>query len=121
MHAGSRFVSADAFLTHFFSTMTSFQGIKALVREWDEPACAVIKHANPCGAAVADDPLEAYERAVACDPRSAFGGIVALNRPLTADVARAMAVPERFLEVVIAPGIDEDAADGDSTAPTSPY
>jgi phosphoribosylaminoimidazolecarboxamide formyltransferase/IMP cyclohydrolase len=91
----------------------------ALVREWDTPACAVIKHANPCGAALGGDPLEAYERAVACDPRSAFGGIVALNRPLTAEVARAMAVPERFLEVVIAPGIDRDAA-AVFTAPGAP-
>lgn len=77
-----------------------------LVREFSEPACVVIKHANPCGAALAGTPLEAYERAVACDPRSAFGGIVALNRPLTIDVAKAMAVPERFLEVVIAPGVE---------------
>jgi phosphoribosylaminoimidazolecarboxamide formyltransferase/IMP cyclohydrolase len=80
-----------------------------MVREFEEPACMVIKHANPCGAALAATPLEAYERAVACDPRSAFGGIVALNRPLTAEIARAMAVPDRFLEVVIAPGVDADA------------
>ncbi|MCB9825004.1 MAG: bifunctional phosphoribosylaminoimidazolecarboxamide formyltransferase/IMP cyclohydrolase [Planctomycetes bacterium] len=91
----------------------------ALVREFDEPACAVIKHANPCGTAVGTNPLDAYERAVACDPRSAFGGIVALNRPLTADVAKAMAVPERFLEVVIAPGIEAEAA-ACFTAPGAP-
>ena len=82
-----------------------------MVREFEEPACMVIKHANPCGAAVADTPLEAYEAAVACDPRSAFGGIVALNRPLSVEIARAMAVPDRFLEVVIAPGVEAGAMD----------
>ncbi len=82
----------------------------ALVREWSEPACVVVKHANPCGVALGASALEAWERALACDPRSAFGGVVALNRPLTPDVARAMAVPERFLEVLVAPGIRDDAA-----------
>ncbi len=80
-----------------------------LVREFEEPACVVVKHANPCGVAVREDVAAAYEAALACDPRSAFGGIVALNRPLTADLARRMAVPERFLEVLIAPGIDAEA------------
>ena len=83
----------------------------ALVREFEEPACVVIKHANPCGAAIADTPLEAWERAVACDPRSAFGGIVAFNRPLTVEMAQIMAIPERFLEVLIAPGIEDGALD----------
>ncbi len=83
----------------------------ALVREFEQPACVVIKHANPCGAAIADTPLAAWERAVACDPRSAFGGIVAFNRPLTVEMAKAMAVPERFLEVLIAPVIEEGALD----------
>ena len=78
----------------------------ALVREFDQPACVVIKHANPCGAAIADTLDAAYERAVACDPRSAFGGIVAFNRPLTLEVARAMAVKARFFEVAIAPGVE---------------
>jgi phosphoribosylaminoimidazolecarboxamide formyltransferase/IMP cyclohydrolase len=81
----------------------------ALVREFEEPACVVVKHNNPCGVALAGDLSEAFARAVACDPRSAFGGVVALNRPLTEAVARRMADPERFLEVVVAPGV-EDAA-----------
>ena len=55
-----------------------------LVAEFADPAVAIIKHANPCGVAVADRPAEAYRRAFACDPLSAFGGIVALNRPWTA-------------------------------------
>ncbi len=92
-----------------FNNYGDVESAWALVREFDDPTCVVIKHANPCGAATAATPLDAYERAVACDPRSAFGGIVALNRPLTVDVAKAMAVKERFLEVVIAPGVDDDA------------
>jgi phosphoribosylaminoimidazolecarboxamide formyltransferase/IMP cyclohydrolase len=78
-----------------------------LVREFEQPACVVIKHANPCGAATAGSLADAYARAVACDPRSAFGGIVALNRPLTVGIARAMAVRERFFEVAIAPGVED--------------
>ena len=55
-----------------------------LVHRFDEPACVIVKHANPCGVAIADDIATAYERANACDPVSAFGGIVAVNRPLSA-------------------------------------
>src|SRR3984893_6294903 len=60
-------------------------------------ACAIIKHANPCGVAEAATLLDAYRKALACDPASAFGGIVALNRPLDADAARA--ITEIFTEV----------------------
>ena len=73
----------------------------------DDPAAAVIKHANPCGAAVADDIAEAYRRAHECDPVSAFGGIVAVNRPVTAEMAEAMA--DVFTEVLIAPECHEAA------------
>lgn len=73
----------------------------------DDPAAAVIKHANPCGAAVADDIATAYRRAHECDPVSAFGGIVAVNRPVTAEMAEAMA--DVFTEVLIAPQYDEAA------------
>ena len=69
------------------------------------PACAIIKHANPCGVAVADDLATAYQRALECDERSAFGGIVALNRPIdAATVERMVAGPQA--DVVIAPGYD---------------
>jgi phosphoribosylaminoimidazolecarboxamide formyltransferase/IMP cyclohydrolase len=81
-----------------------------LVAEFDPkagPACAIIKHANPCGVATGASVLEAYERALACDPTSAFGGIVALNTRL--DAAAAAKVLEIFTEVVIAPEADEDA------------
>jgi phosphoribosylaminoimidazolecarboxamide formyltransferase/IMP cyclohydrolase len=76
---------------------------------WDfaEPAAAIIKHANPCGMAVGDTLLQAYRAAVETDPVSAFGGVVAVNRPVTRDVAEAMA--EIFLEVVIAPGFEAGA------------
>ena len=78
-----------------------------LVAEFSEPAIAVIKHANPCGAATNSDIVAAYRAAVACDPVSAFGGIVASNRPL--DAAAAEAITEIFTEVVIAPDADAGA------------
>ncbi|MCC5951737.1 MAG: bifunctional phosphoribosylaminoimidazolecarboxamide formyltransferase/IMP cyclohydrolase [Acidimicrobiia bacterium] len=73
----------------------------------DDPAAVVIKHANPCGVAVGATIDEAYQRAHACDPVSAFGGIVAVNRPVTSDMAAALF--EVFTEVLIAPGFDDDA------------
>ena len=80
----------------------------ALVAEFAEPAVAVIKHANPCGVAVAIDLASAYAKALACDPVSAFGGIVAVNRPLDGEAAEAMA--KLFLEVLIAPSLSNEAA-----------
>jgi phosphoribosylaminoimidazolecarboxamide formyltransferase/IMP cyclohydrolase len=79
------------------------------VRSFDEPACVIIKHANPCGVAVGTDPAEAYAKAFKTDPTSAFGGIIAFNRPV--DAAAAQAVAKQFVEVVIAPAFD-DAARG---------
>ncbi len=70
-------------------------------------ACAIIKHANPCGVAEGESLVDAYRKALACDPVSAFGGIVALNRPLDADAARA--ITEIFTEVIIAPDASDDA------------
>jgi phosphoribosylaminoimidazolecarboxamide formyltransferase/IMP cyclohydrolase len=81
-----------------------------LIAEFDPkaaPACAIIKHANPCGVATGATLAEAYDRALACDPVSAFGGIVALNTRLDAETAAK--VLEVFTEVVIAPDADEDA------------
>jgi phosphoribosylaminoimidazolecarboxamide formyltransferase/IMP cyclohydrolase len=85
----------------------------SLVHRFDEPAAAVIKHANPCGLAVADDITTAYVRAHECDPLSAFGGIVALNRPMT--TAAAEALVNVFTEVVIAPSFEPGALDVLST------
>ncbi|MGN6364570.1 bifunctional phosphoribosylaminoimidazolecarboxamide formyltransferase/IMP cyclohydrolase [Asticcacaulis taihuensis] len=78
-----------------------------LVAEFDKPACVIVKHANPCGVATGDDLITAYRRALECDPVSAFGGIVALNRKL--DKATAEKIVEIFTEVVVAPEVDEDA------------
>ena len=75
------------------------------VKVFDEPACVIVKHANPCGVAVAADPGTAYDLAFATDPTSAFGGIIAFNRPL--DAATLESILERqFVEVIIAPAVD---------------
>lgn len=79
-----------------------------LVSEFaEQPAIAIIKHANPCGVAIGGDLLTAWQRALACDPVSAFGGIIACNRPL--DAATATAIAAIFSEVIIAPAIDDAA------------
>ncbi len=78
-----------------------------LVAEFREPACAIVKHANPCGAATAKTLSEAWERALACDPISAYGGVVAFNRALDADTAREIA--KLFTEVIIAPEVTDAA------------
>jgi phosphoribosylaminoimidazolecarboxamide formyltransferase/IMP cyclohydrolase len=80
-----------------------------LVHRFAEPAVVIVKHANPCGVAVHDDISEAYVRANACDPVSAFGGIVAVNRPVPLALAEALAPV--FTEVVVAPSFDDDALD----------
>ena len=77
------------------------------VKTFTEPACVIVKHANPCGAAVAVAPLDAYRAALATDPTSAFGGIIAFNRAV--DGATVDAVAAQFLEVLIAPAYTDDA------------
>ncbi|MAW27947.1 MAG: bifunctional phosphoribosylaminoimidazolecarboxamide formyltransferase/inosine monophosphate cyclohydrolase [Gammaproteobacteria bacterium] len=77
------------------------------VAAFDDPACAIIKHANPCGVAVAETIHEAYRRAFATDPTSAFGGIIAVNRIL--DKKSAAAIAEQFVEVIVAPDVDDVA------------
>jgi len=76
-------------------------------RTFDVPACVIIKHANPCGVAIADSPLAAYRNAFLTDPTSAFGGIIAFNRQV--DAATAEAVAKQFVEVVIAPSYAQEA------------
>lgn len=78
-----------------------------LVSEFDGPSVAIIKHANPCGVATADSLPRAYELALRCDPVSAFGGIIALNRPLDAETATL--IVRIFSEVIIAPSVDDEA------------
>jgi phosphoribosylaminoimidazolecarboxamide formyltransferase/IMP cyclohydrolase len=77
------------------------------VQRFDEPAVVIVKHANPCGVALAGDITDAYVAANACDPTSAFGGIVAANRPVPAALAEALAPV--FTEVVVAPAFDDNA------------
>jgi phosphoribosylaminoimidazolecarboxamide formyltransferase/IMP cyclohydrolase len=79
------------------------------VKEFDEPACVIVKHANPCGVSIGENILAAYEGAYRTDPTSAFGGIIAFNRELDADTAEAI-VSRQFVEVIIAPSISDAAA-----------
>jgi phosphoribosylaminoimidazolecarboxamide formyltransferase/IMP cyclohydrolase len=78
------------------------------VRQFDKPACVIVKHANPCGVAVANDILEAYGKAFKTDPTSAFGGIIAFNRPLDARTA-GLIIDRQFVEVIVAPTVAPDA------------
>ncbi len=81
--------------------------VRAAYDQGDQPTVAVIKHANPCGIAVGSDVAQAHQRAHACDPVSAYGGVVATNRPVTAEMSRALA--DIFTEVIAAPDFDDDA------------
>jgi len=80
------------------------------VKQFENPACVIVKHANPCGVAVAGDIMDAYDKAFKTDPTSAFGGIIAFNRPLDAKTASAI-IDRQFVEVIVAPSIDADAAE----------
>jgi phosphoribosylaminoimidazolecarboxamide formyltransferase/IMP cyclohydrolase len=80
----------------------------ACVRVFDEPACVIVKHANPCGVAIGTDLRSAYERAFATDPTSAFGGIIAFNRAIDGALLEAI-IERQFVEVVVAPQVDESA------------
>ena len=91
-----------------FNNVADTDAALECVRAFGEPACVIVKHANPCGVAVAEDVLAAYEAAFATDPTSAFGGIIAFNRPVSVDVAQGI-VDRQFVEVVIAPEIDDAA------------
>jgi len=86
------------------------------VKTFEQPACVIVKHANPCGVAIADDIQIAYERAFQTDPTSAFGGIIAFNRPLDAKTAK-LIVDRQFVEVIIAPEISSGAIDVVATKP----
>src|SRR5690348_3964385 len=92
-----------------YNNYTDTDAAFELAAEFTDPAIAIIKHANPCGAAIGANLQEAWQKALACDPVSAFGGIVAVNRPL--DAATAAAIAEIFVEVIIAPAIEPVAAE----------
>ena len=92
-----------------YNNLVDLEAARRIITEFDpsEPAAAVLKHTNPCGAAVGSSLTEAYEKAFNADNVSAFGGIVALNQPI--DAATARSLTETFLECVVAPGCDEEA------------
>jgi phosphoribosylaminoimidazolecarboxamide formyltransferase/IMP cyclohydrolase len=90
-----------------FNNILDLDAAWRLATEIEEPACVIVKHTNPCGTGTGASPLEAYERAWACDPTSAFGGIVAFNEKVDAGAARKLT--GQFVEAVIAPGFEKEA------------
>jgi phosphoribosylaminoimidazolecarboxamide formyltransferase/IMP cyclohydrolase len=92
-----------------FNNLNDFSAARSLAREFALPACVIVKHANPCGVAVASTLEEAYDKALASDPTSAYGGVVVLNRGVEAPLGEKLA--EQFVEVLFAPGYTEDALD----------
>ena len=91
-----------------FNNVADTDAALECVKSFAEPACVIVKHANPCGVAVADTVLDAYQHAYITDPTSAFGGIIAFNRELDKVTARAI-VDRQFVEVIIAPSVTQDA------------
>jgi phosphoribosylaminoimidazolecarboxamide formyltransferase/IMP cyclohydrolase len=90
-----------------YNNLADLEGARRIVREFALPAAVVVKHANPCGVAVAATIAEAYELALAADPVSAFGCVLVLNRPVDGALGRRIA--DHFVEVLLAPGYDEEA------------
>jgi len=90
-----------------FNNLLDLDAARQLLAEFMVPACVIIKHNNPCGVAVGTGGLEAYTNAFACDPMSAFGGVIAVNKRVDRELAEAM--DQQFIEVLIAPGYDDDA------------
>jgi phosphoribosylaminoimidazolecarboxamide formyltransferase/IMP cyclohydrolase len=90
-----------------FNNLLDLSSARELVEEFDEPACAIVKHNNPCGCAIGDTAQGAYDKAFACDPESAYGGVIAVNRPI--DGAFAQELAKQFIEVLLAPGYDAAA------------
>lgn len=91
-----------------FNNIADTDAALECVKEFEEPACVIVKHANPCGVAIGEDILSAYNRAFTTDPTSAFGGIIAFNRSLDASTAQAI-VERQFVEVIVAPAVSEEA------------
>jgi phosphoribosylaminoimidazolecarboxamide formyltransferase/IMP cyclohydrolase len=92
-----------------YNNLNDLSAARRLVEELTPPACVIVKHANPCGAAEAESAEEAYERALGADPVSAYGGVVALNRPVSVELAER--ITGQFVEVLFAPGYEEGALD----------
>jgi phosphoribosylaminoimidazolecarboxamide formyltransferase/IMP cyclohydrolase len=92
-----------------FNNVLDLDAARRLVDEFDDPAAAIVKHNNPCGAAIGETIAEAYEKALACDPISAFGGVIVLNRAVDGPLAERL--HENFVEVLLAPEYDDDGLD----------
>jgi phosphoribosylaminoimidazolecarboxamide formyltransferase/IMP cyclohydrolase len=90
-----------------FNNLNDLDAARAVLREFEVPACSIVKHANPCGCALASDVAEAYAKALACDPLSAYGGVVAVNRRVEPTLAERLA--GQFVEVLIAPEYTREA------------
>ena len=90
-----------------FNNLLDLSSARELVEDFQEPACAIVKHNNPCGCAVAHDAEGAYARAFASDPQSAYGGVIALNRPVDAGAAERLS--GQFIEVLLAPSFEPEA------------
>jgi phosphoribosylaminoimidazolecarboxamide formyltransferase/IMP cyclohydrolase len=90
-----------------FNNVLDLDAARRLNGDFDRPACTIVKHNNPCGVAVGEDALDAYRKALACDPMSAFGGVIAFNRPIGAELAEAL--HENFVEVLISPEYEHGA------------
>ena len=90
-----------------FNNVLDLDSARRLIDDFEPPACAIVKHNNPCGVAIGEDALDAYRKALACDPVSAYGGVIALNRPVGVELAEAL--HENFVEVLIAPGFEDGA------------
>jgi phosphoribosylaminoimidazolecarboxamide formyltransferase/IMP cyclohydrolase len=90
-----------------FNNVLDLDSARGLVDDFEQPACVIVKHNNPCGVAIGADALEAYLKALACDPVSAYGGVIALNRPVGRELAERL--HENFVEVLSAPGFEDGA------------
>ncbi len=90
-----------------FNNLLDLSAARELVEDFDEPACAIVKHNNPCGAAIGESVQIAYEKAFACDPQSAYGGVIALNRRVERECAEQLSA--QFIEVLLAPGFTAEA------------
>ena len=96
-----------------FNNLVDLEACWELTQEFDEPTVIIVKHTNPCGAATGATILEAYRKALACDPVSAFGGVIGINRPVNAEAAEEIA--KLFVEAIAAPAFTPDARERFST------
>ncbi len=90
-----------------FNNVLDLDSARRLNEDFEPPACTIVKHNNPCGVAIGEDGLDAYRKALACDPVSAYGSVIALNRPVSVELAEAL--HENFVEVLLAPGFEDGA------------